>query len=75
MKPLVLTENENVYMEGDTVTSIFFLNQGEWALVLPKYMSSKYISFGAGSDFGMVDIVGSMLQQESTDMVEDWIDH
>ena len=62
MKPLVLTDNENVYMEGDAVTSIYFLNQGECGLVLPKYMSAKYITFSAGSDFGMVDIVGSMLQ-------------
>ena len=66
MKPLVMTESENIYMEGDLVTKIYFINQGKCGFVLPKYMCSQYISISAGSDFGMVDIVGSMLQQEST---------
>jgi hypothetical protein len=63
-KQYVVMENEYLYMEGDEITAIYFLKAGKCAYVLPKYENSRYIDVGPGLDFGMEDIVGSIIKQD-----------
>jgi hypothetical protein len=66
-------DNEYLYMEGDEITALYFLRSGKCAYVLPKYENQKYVDVQPGSDFGMEDIVGSIIKHE--EVQEDWISH
>ena len=67
-------ENEYQYFEGDEITSVYFLKEGTCTFVLPKYDNSKYIKVKSGSEFGMEDLVGSIIRNEEN-IQDDWISH
>jgi hypothetical protein len=54
--------NQYIYFEGDDITNIYFLIKGKAGFVLPKYKNTTYIEIIVGTHFGIIDIVGSMLQ-------------
>lgn len=64
-------DKEFIYYEGDEISSIFFLKQGSCCFVLPKFDNAKYMSIRPGVDFGMEDLVGSIIQNESN-IQDDW---
>jgi hypothetical protein len=74
LKPYLNLENEFIYFEGDDVTQIYFLLNGECGFVLPKHKNVKYINFNQGIHFGIVDIIGSVLNEPNQD-IENWISH
>jgi len=41
---------------------MYFLIKGRAGFVLPKYKNATYIEISVGAHFGIVDIVGSILQ-------------
>lgn len=65
LKPALVTENQYVYFEEDEVTQIYFLKNGDCGFVLPKFNNSRYISINNGNYFGVIDIIGSLLQSEN----------
>jgi len=67
-------ESEYQYFEGDEITSIYFLKEGTCTFVLPKYENAKYIRVKSGSEFGMEDLVGSIIRNEEN-IQDDWISH
>lgn len=71
LKPLYLEHNEYLYFEGDEILSIYFLKYGQCAFVLPKYNNVKYVNINQGSNFGIEDIVGSVIKNEVSQ--NDWI--
>lgn len=73
LKSFVATENEHIYFEGDEIAGIYFLMQGSCGFVLPKHKNAKYITIKPGSQFGIIDIVGCILQLEH-DEQEDVLD-
>ena len=60
LSPLVVTEKQILYHDGDVVTNIFFHEKGDIGMCLPKYGYARYINFEEGAYFGVVDIVGSI---------------
>ena len=52
------------------------MKSGKCDFVLPKHDNVNYISIDAGSQFGTIDILGSILKhQNSYEMMKDWISH
>ena len=51
---------------------MYFMKVGECGLVLPRHSNIKYIDIKPGNFFGILDIVGSMLTNES-DEFDNWI--
>lgn len=74
LKPYYLQNNEYLYFEGDEILSIFFLKNGNCGFVLPKYENVKYIDIKIGSNFGIEDIVGSIISNEEIEQ-DEWIQH
>jgi hypothetical protein len=62
LQPLVFEEQEYIFFEGDDVGGLFFLTKGECNFVLPKHNNLKYLKVEEGLSFGLVDIIGSTLQ-------------
>ena len=63
-----------MFFEGDEIACIYFLKDGQGGYVLPKHRNIMYIKFPMGDHFGIVDIVGSFLQNDNFD-IDDWITH
>ena len=61
LRPYLNLENQYIFFEGDDVPQIYFLMSGECGYVLPKHKNIKYINFTMGNQFGVIDIVGSVL--------------
>ena len=51
---------------------MYFHKLGTCAFVLPKYENAKYIQTKEGSEFGMEDLVGSIIKCEEN-IQDDWI--
>ena len=51
----------------------FFLIKGKAGFVLPKYKNTVYINITIGSHFGIIDIVGSVLNNKCD--LQNWIGH
>ena len=64
LKPAIYDSYEYVYFDGDEVSCIYFLKQGDCGFVLPNYSNIKYIDISVGSYFGVIDILGSMLNED-----------
>lgn len=69
-----IMDNEYLYFEGDEITAIYFLKTGNCGYVLPKFENAKYIDIQPGMDFGMEDIVGSIIKSEEN-IQDEWISH
>jgi CRP-like cAMP-binding protein len=62
LKPYYQLQGEYIYFEGDDVTYIYFLNQGECGFVLPRHNNVCYVHFEIGSSFGLIDVIGSVMK-------------
>ena len=45
---------------------MYFLKEGSTGFVLPKHKNTKYININQGNYFGVIDIVGCILQNQDT---------
>jgi CRP-like cAMP-binding protein len=72
LKPQIANENQYVFFEGEEIDSMYFLKQGTVNFVLPKFDNAKYIHITTGTNFGMEDIVSSIIKNEDIDQ-DDWI--
>ena len=61
IKSYLASEKEYVYFEGDEISCIYFLKKGECGFVLPRHNDSKYIDIDVGQEFGIHDIIASIL--------------
>jgi len=43
MRPMMYNTHAYLFMNGDDITEMFFLNGGEAGLVLPRFKNVKYI--------------------------------
>jgi hypothetical protein len=50
------------------------LKQGNLNFVLPKFQNMKYVEIGVGDNFGLEDIVGSLLKHDDLNLSE-WMQH
>ena len=73
LRPSFFPENQYIYFEGDDITSIYFLIKGRAGFVLPKYKNATFIDINVGAHFGIIDIVGSILQAKLD--LDSWINH
>ena len=73
LKPGPFPENQYIYFEGDDVTNIYFLIKGKAGFVLPKYKNATYIDITVGAHFGVIDIVGSILNNRLD--LDKWLNH
>lgn len=71
LRPMFNAESEYVFFEGDEITSLYFLNEGECGFVLPRHNNLMYIRFHQGCDFGNLDIAGSILKYDIN--FEEWM--
>lgn len=71
LRPYIVTEKEYVYFEGDAIQYVYFLKSGEAGFVLPKHNNFKYIDINTGHEFGMLDVIGSILQADDGEGVDD----
>lgn len=52
-----------IYHENDKVAKIYFLVSGKCGLVLSeRFNNFKYVKFTDKSHFGVIDIIGSMME-------------
>lgn len=51
-----------VFKDGDELTCMFFLIQGDTGYVLPEYNNLRYVIIDEGCHFGITDIFGSLLE-------------
>lgn len=81
LRPQLVMADQQVFHQGQDVSSIYFLRAGNAGFVLsPKYCSIKFIDFPEGCVFGVIDIVGSLMSidQEGFDYesaLENWVQH
>lgn len=75
LKPGPFPQNTYIYFEGDDVTNVFFIIKGKAAFVLPKYKNTPYIEINVGSHFGIIDILGSIVQNQLQNDLDKWIEH
>ena len=75
LKPFFILEDQHIYFEYEEITNIYFLKKGRCGFVLPNYLNAKYIDIPFGEYFGVIDIVGSILQNEEGGMnnLNEWI--
>lgn len=74
LKPQFVPENDYIYFEGDQVEGVFFIKRGNVSFVLPKHSNTRYINLTDGHHFGIIDIVGSILQNDNFQF-DDWVTH
>ena len=74
MKPLIINKDQNVFFEGDDIACIYFLKKGDAGYVLPRHKNVMYVKLNPGSHFGVVDIVGSFIENDEFD-IDTWISH
>jgi hypothetical protein len=82
LRPRLVSDNEEIFFENSDINQIYFLKSGECGFVLTKkYNNAKYIDITQGSNFGVIDIIGSLLlidddiseTEELFDKFENWI--
>lgn len=54
--PLSIEAKDYVYKEGEEISDIFFLVQGQVGYVLPRFDNQVYINIYSGETFGHVDL-------------------
>lgn len=74
LKPLLLSENQFLFFEGDDIDCMYFHDNGSLGYVLPKFSNLKYINLTVGCNFGIIDIVSSSLKDDDFDLC-DFINH
>ena len=62
LKPIYQLQYEYIYFEGDDITYIYFLNEGECGFVLPRHNNVRYVRFEQGCTFGLIDVLGSVMK-------------
>lgn len=62
LMPIFQLAHEYIYFEGDDISYIYFLNEGECGLVLPRHNNVMYVKFELGCTFGLIDIIGSVMK-------------
>ena len=63
LKVYYVAGNEHVYYEGDEVSCIYFHKDGDCGYALPNFQNTKYIDIPIGAYFGVIDIIGSILNK------------
>ena len=74
LKPLVKAYDQYVYFEGDDITCIYFLKNGEAGYVLPRYQNLMYVTLERGGHFGVSCILGSFIENGDFH-IDNWIKH
>ena len=59
-------------MEGDEISSIYFLTNGMASFVLPSYENTSYVNINNGNHFGVMDIIGSIVTNDNIDF-KSWL--
>lgn len=72
LKPLMLGENQYIFLEGDEVNMIYFMVRGDASYVLPSFENVRYINVKVGDHFGVMDIPSSAEKQEFP--LDDWFE-
>ena len=70
-KPQVITNYQYIFFEGDDIPNIYFLQKGSAGMVLPKHDNTKFVNITKGNQFGVVDIIGSILMNDDM-QTDDW---
>lgn len=70
----MINPEQFIYFEGESIQSIYFLKKGNAGFVLPRHQHIMYIKLVKGIHFGVLDIVGSFLEDDSFD-IDTWISH
>lgn len=73
LKPCYYAESEYIYSEGAEATVIFFMLSGKADYVLPSYDNVGYIEIEIGDQFGVIDIVGSAINNDFS--VNSWFEY
>ena len=74
LKPLLLSDNQFLFFEGDDIDCMFFHDSGSLGYILPKFSNVKYINLSVGCNFGIIDIVSSAMKDDDFDLC-DFINH
>lgn len=65
LKPQLVPNEAEIFHENQEILCTYFLRQGTCGFVLsPRYNNIKYVDFNRGCVFGVVDILGSLLNFE-----------
>ncbi|CDW85072.1 UNKNOWN [Stylonychia lemnae] len=57
LKPFFVPQYDYIYKDGDEILEIYFLESGEAAFVLQKFIDDIYINIEQGNYFGDIDLV------------------
>ena len=69
--PVIFSEEEFIFFEGDDIGCIFFLSKGNTSYVLPKHNNQRYVTISEGESFGVVDIIGSAYKEDKLE-INNW---
>ena len=69
---MVKNKDQFIFQDADEVSCIYFLVGGNAGLVLPHFKNIMYIKFELGCHFGVLDILGSVIENDDID-ANDWI--
>ena len=80
LRPLLVLEDSEVFHENERIESLFFLKSGVCGYVLSaRFNYLKYIDFYDGCFFGVVDMVGSIMNSHRAvcpeNALEDWVQY
>ena len=62
-----------MYFEGDDISCIYFMQEGNAGFVLPRHENLMYIKLTPGLHFGISCIVGSFMDEDNFD-IDTWIE-
>ncbi|CDW84852.1 UNKNOWN [Stylonychia lemnae] len=57
LKPFFVPQYDYIYKDGDEILEIYFLESGEAAFVLQKFIDDIYINIEQGNYFGDIDLI------------------
>ena len=72
LRPLIKSNDQYIFFEGDDISCIYFLQKGNAGYVLPRHENLLYIRLTAGLHFGVSCIVGSFMEEDNFD-IDSWI--
>ena len=72
LKPLIKLKDQYVFFEGDDISCIYFMQNGNAGYVLPRHQNVMYIRLNPGLYFGVSCIVGSFMDQDNFE-IDSWM--
>jgi len=75
LRPMIKSKDEYIFFEDDDVTCIYFFQKGQAGYILPRHKNLMYINLSKGKQFGIICILGHLLNRVGNFEIDNWINY